>query len=258
MTEKQAPYTAQGGGIIRVKKDARYFAASNEPFNDVRLSWEARGLMGYLLSKPDTWQVQVTDLENKGPAKEHKLRRMLAELRKAGYMNRIRLTIPGGKFNWMTEVYESPSLNPKPTSWGFSTSGLSTSGKPPDIVSTDLHEEEEEDGAVQNVFTLYTQEIGLLTPIIADGIEAWLKDVPEKWLRDAITEAVKNGARNWKYIEAILKRWHAQGNQEPVRKPARTANSKKPAAPQWEPVVVSAERQEELRKLAAERLGGVR
>ena len=102
--------------IIRVRKDARYFTASNEPFNDRRLSWEARGLMGYLLSKPDSWEVNMIDLSKNGPAGEHKLRRMLAELRSAGYMNRVRITLEKGKFDWLTEVYESPSQDPKPAS----------------------------------------------------------------------------------------------------------------------------------------------
>ena len=124
--------------IVRVKKDARYFSASNEPFNDKRLSWETRGLMGYLLSKPNNWQVRMDGLEKAGPAGNHKLRRMLAEARQYGYMNRIRITLPGNKFDWITEVYESPSLNPNPTaSYRKSTSGFSTSGKPPDIVITE-------------------------------------------------------------------------------------------------------------------------
>lgn len=123
--------------IIRVRKDEKYFTASNEPFVDEKISWEARGLMGYLLTKPNNWEVRTADLTKKGPAKEHKIRRMLAELRKAGYMNRIRITLPGGKFDWVTEVYESPIQNPKKTSGGFSTSGSATRGKMPDIVSTD-------------------------------------------------------------------------------------------------------------------------
>jgi hypothetical protein len=124
--------------IIRVRKDARYFTASNEPFVDKSLSWEARGLMGYLLTKPDAWEVRTGDLIKQGPAGEHKVRRILAELRQAGYMNRIRIVKPDGTFDWITEVYESPEQNPKRVSSGrFSTSGLSTSGKVPDIVSTE-------------------------------------------------------------------------------------------------------------------------
>jgi hypothetical protein len=128
---------------IRVKKDARYFSASNEPFNDKRLSWEARGLMGYLLSKPNDWEVRMSDLDQQGPAGTRKLRRMLAELRQYGYMNRIRTKLDNGKFEWTTEVYESPSQNPNPTkgivktSGAFCTSAISTSAKPPDILSTE-------------------------------------------------------------------------------------------------------------------------
>ena len=61
--------------VIRVKKDKNFFAASNEPFNDDRLTWEARGVMGYLLSKPDDWQVRFNDLVKRGPAGDHKVRR---------------------------------------------------------------------------------------------------------------------------------------------------------------------------------------
>ena len=100
---------------IRVRKDANYFSASNEPFNDIRLSWEARGLMGYLLSKQDGWQVRMDDLEKQGPAGREKLRRMLAELRANGYMNRIRVSLPNRQFDWITEVYESAALNPHPS-----------------------------------------------------------------------------------------------------------------------------------------------
>lgn len=132
-------------GIIRVKKDEKYFTASNEPFNDKRLSWEARGVIGYLLSKPNNWNVRMEDLEKQGPAGNFKLRRILAELRQCGYMNRIRVTQKDNTFDWITEVYESPSQNPNPSkktvkrrsSGGKSTSGSSTSGKPTDIGNTD-------------------------------------------------------------------------------------------------------------------------
>jgi hypothetical protein len=142
--------------IIRVKKDKRYFSASNEPFNDKRLSWEARGLMGYLLSKPDGWKTRMHDIKNQGPAKDRKVERMLAELRLYGYMNRIRLKLESGKFDWITDVYESPSQNPNPTteiiktsvskrttgkkkktSGAKRTSASRTSAKRTDIVSTD-------------------------------------------------------------------------------------------------------------------------
>jgi len=65
-----------------------------------------------------------------------------------------------------------------------------------------------------NVFKLYEENIGPLTPLIADA----LKDAEEiysvGWIADAIELAVKNNKRNWKYCEAILKRWKEEGRAE--------------------------------------------
>ena len=94
--------------IIRVKKDSKYFAASNEPFNDNRLSWEARGVMGYLLSKPDDWQVMFNDLVNSGPAGAKVIRRVLKELQEYKYLDRKRNQLPDGKFEWVSTIYETP------------------------------------------------------------------------------------------------------------------------------------------------------
>ena len=62
-----------------------------------------------------------------------------------------------------------------------------------------------------NVFKLYEENIGPLTPLIADT----LKDAEElyhaEWIAEAIELAVKNNKRNWKYCEAILKRWKEEG-----------------------------------------------
>ena len=221
--------------IIRVRKDARYFTASNEPFNDKSLSWEARGLMGYLLSKPDGWEVNMLDLENNGPAGEHKLRRMLAELRAAGYMNRVRVTLDHGKFDWITEVYESPSLNPKPASRRFSTSGSSTSGKLPDILSTEKASTESDDDVqaranFSEIVQAYEREIGVLTPMIADELGDATDSYPHQWILDAIHESAIQNKRGWKYCLAILKRWKAQGNQNPLSGAQKPTNGpQKPA-----------------------------
>lgn len=220
--------TDQGnqGGIVRVVKDAKYFSASNEVFNDKRISWETRGLMGYLLSKPNDWTMRMTDLLKQGPAKEFKLRRMLAEARLYGYMSRIRVAQEDGTFDWITNVYESPNLNPAPskgfikvTSSRFSTSGSSTSGKPRDVLNTDSQNTESDDdesmrlkkalGERTATFTkLYEANIGLITPLVADMILDAVVDYPaESWYAEAMKVAVANNGRSMSYVLAILKGW---------------------------------------------------
>lgn len=64
------------------------------------------------------------------------------------------------------------------------------------------------------VFSAYENEIGVITPKIAEEIGAWLDDdIPAQWLTDAIMTASRNNKRNWAYVNAIVKRWHAEGKQ---------------------------------------------
>jgi len=65
-----------------------------------------------------------------------------------------------------------------------------------------------------NVFTLYEENIGPLTPLIADALKDAEREVPEDWIADAIQLAVTNNKRSWAYCLAILKRWKDEGRAE--------------------------------------------
>src|SRR3990167_741232 len=123
--------------IYRVVKNTRYFVAANEPFHDKRLSWEARGVMAYLLSKPDGWDVRNYDLENQAPAGERVIRRIVKELVNNGYMHRERVSAGKGKINLLTTVYESPALNPFFHSHAFHPMKDSPHEKRSPILNTD-------------------------------------------------------------------------------------------------------------------------
>jgi DnaD/phage-associated family protein len=62
-----------------------------------------------------------------------------------------------------------------------------------------------------NIFKLYEENIGPLTPLIADMLKEAEELYREEWFEEAFTIAVKNNKRNWKYVEAILKRWKEDG-----------------------------------------------
>jgi len=61
------------------------------------------------------------------------------------------------------------------------------------------------------IFVLYEQNIGLLTPMIANELRDAEKHYPADWIADAFREAATMNKRNWKYVAAILERWRAQG-----------------------------------------------
>jgi hypothetical protein len=93
--------------IIRAPHDTDYFISTRYAPQDRALSWEARGILWYLLSKPNDWTVQPKDLEQGcGHGKVYKL---LKELRAARYLKLIeerdeRKHITG----YIYEVHETP------------------------------------------------------------------------------------------------------------------------------------------------------
>ena len=62
-----------------------------------------------------------------------------------------------------------------------------------------------------NVFKLYEENIGPLTPLIADALKDAEEIYSEEWVADAIHEAVLNNAQSWKYVDTILKHWKRDG-----------------------------------------------
>ena len=65
-----------------------------------------------------------------------------------------------------------------------------------------------------NIFALYEQNIGMLTPLIADEIRDAEKNYPADWLIDAVKEAVTANKRSWRYISRILERWSTEGKKD--------------------------------------------
>jgi len=65
-----------------------------------------------------------------------------------------------------------------------------------------------------DIFTLYEQNIGMLTPMVAEELREAEKLYPEDWIRDAIKEAVNQNIRKKSYILAILERWSTEGRAD--------------------------------------------
>jgi DnaD/phage-associated family protein len=62
-----------------------------------------------------------------------------------------------------------------------------------------------------NIFTLYEQNIGVITPMIAEELKEAESLYPPQWIEDAFREAVALNKRSWRYIARILERWASEG-----------------------------------------------
>jgi hypothetical protein len=93
-------------------RETPYFQMQRAAAQDARLSWEATGLLAYLLSKPDGWEVNGRAIARERSAGREKVGRILKELRTFGYLRLVRLKTEDGRFAWETWVEEEPRPDP--------------------------------------------------------------------------------------------------------------------------------------------------
>ena len=67
-----------------------------------------------------------------------------------------------------------------------------------------------------NIFELYEDNIGLISPILADELKDAEATYAQEWIEDAFKIAVENNVRKWSYIRAILKRMAINGRESGV------------------------------------------
>ncbi len=72
-----------------------------------------------------------------------------------------------------------------------------------------------------NIFTLYEQNIGPLTPILAETLQEAEDSYPAEWIEEAVRIAVTRNVRNWRFVEAILKSWKEKGRDGTDRKTSK-------------------------------------
>lgn len=65
-----------------------------------------------------------------------------------------------------------------------------------------------------NIYKLYLENVGAITPMIADELKDAERDFGVDWVHEAITIAVRSNKRNIKYIRGILERWHREGKHD--------------------------------------------
>lgn len=67
-----------------------------------------------------------------------------------------------------------------------------------------------------NIFVLYEQNVGPLTPIIAEQLIDAETTYSVEWIAEAIEIAVTNNVRKWQYVLGILERWQQEGKSSGI------------------------------------------
>lgn len=98
------------GIIRRVRKEKAFAQISNELINNEQLSYKALGILTYILSKPDDWEVYNSDLIREGIDGKESIRTGLLELKEKKYIQRYRVfnKKTGSVHHWETLVSETP------------------------------------------------------------------------------------------------------------------------------------------------------
>ncbi len=97
--------------IIRTIKKTQYVTINNSVFTDSRLSWKAKGIMGYLLSRPDDWKVIIGNLVKQSKDGRDAVYSGLKELKEYGYLEHHPVRRQDGKktiIGWEYIVHEEP------------------------------------------------------------------------------------------------------------------------------------------------------
>lgn len=123
--------TSDTQSIFRSTHKKNYTVLNNDIINTPDLSWKAKGVLIYLLSKPTDWKTRLTDIVKHAKDGKEAAQSAIAELKKAGYLKKVmvRDESTGRLIRWETHVFETPQLEESPDS-GNPDSGKPDSGKP--------------------------------------------------------------------------------------------------------------------------------
>jgi hypothetical protein len=126
--------------IIRAKREHNYTVISNKVYDKNQLSWQAMGMLGYLLTKPDDWSVIVSELvnvtkETAKPTGKEGVYNILKELRDKGFI--VVQKNSDGSTDYT--VYDEPLPNQGKPNQGKPNQAEPNQAEPP-LLNTDIQQ----------------------------------------------------------------------------------------------------------------------
>jgi hypothetical protein len=144
----------------------KYGIIPNEILNSKELSLSAKGLYGYLQSKPDGWRFSISRMASQLKEGKDAIRRAILELEKFGLLKRIPKKDKGGRwvgydYELREELAENPPISPEklaenPTTENPTTANPTT-GFPYTISNIDNSKKEY--SKKENIYNIATQSV---------------------------------------------------------------------------------------------------
>jgi hypothetical protein len=132
--------------MAKIRNTHRFGTTPNTLLNNPEISLKAKGLYGYMDSKPETWDFTIKGMVSQLKESFDAVRGAINELETAGYLARQQFKDEKGQWDCDYELYPDPTLNPKkgkPYRENPHTVN-SVSGKPPHISNKEISKKEKE------------------------------------------------------------------------------------------------------------------
>lgn len=101
--------------IRRAPREQHFTIVANEVIEDRRLSFRARGVLLFLLSKPDDWRTTSDEIARDAIEGRDALRAAFKELVAAGYLHHRKIQGTDGRWRTETILYDMPVEHASPT-----------------------------------------------------------------------------------------------------------------------------------------------
>lgn len=192
--------------IVRTRRRVGWVVLPNSVLERDNLSWKAKGLLAYLLSRPDNWEVRESHLAQMGADGRDAVRSGLKELIDAGLMIRRQVRAANGQLHWLSYVSDEPMFDFPSTAepmWDLPTS------EKPTVISTDIDMIDTREGPDENLkelVRLYEGKAALpISRTLADDFVELVAAYGFEDVRAALAESLDRvKAPNRKYIEKVV------------------------------------------------------
>ena len=213
--------------IIRKKQKERFSIVDNKVIEDKRLSFKARGLLIYMLSKPDDWKFYTDELAKRSSKDGvSAIKSALNEIENAGYLTRKQEHKKNGQFasqDWiLTDISTiSPQVEKPLADNPLAGKALADNQPLPNTdfkPNTDLSNTDRsligDQHTTQDVFELWQNNWGFPNGIAQQDLTEWINEFGTDLVAFAITYALRRNVKSTgadRYLAQLLKAYKKKG-----------------------------------------------